>query len=138
MKGRLWSGYKPVYADAYFVTIDDNALTAIVELAKRIFPDQPLLAAARNLLDEVCAYARTKPIELPEEIRRLMDEIERLNNEAERALASDHEKAVKLLSERRELRSRFERVLAEWRNQLLLKSFQATVETVREFAQLMQ
>ncbi|MEZ8221557.1 hypothetical protein GG496_001727 [Candidatus Fervidibacteria bacterium JGI MDM2 JNZ-1-D12] len=67
-----------------------------------------------------------------------MDEIERLNNEAERALASDHEKAVKLLSERRELRSRFERVLAEWRNQLLLKSFQATVETVREFAQLMQ
>ncbi len=132
------NAHKPVYADAYFVTIDNDALTAIVELAKRIFPDQPLLAAARNLLDEVCAYAWTKPIEPPEEIRRLRDEIERLNNEAERALASDHEKAVKLLSERRELRSRFERVLAERHNQLLLKPFQATVETVREFAQLMQ
>ncbi len=30
------NAHKPVYADAYFVTIDDDALTAIVELAKRI------------------------------------------------------------------------------------------------------
>jgi len=52
--------HKSVYERFHEVVVDDEALTAILSLAKDKFADLPLLATTRNLLDEVCAYAKTK------------------------------------------------------------------------------
>ncbi|MCS7186493.1 MAG: hypothetical protein RMK89_06010 [Armatimonadota bacterium] len=131
--------HKTVYAHNHFIAIDDNALTATVELAKERFPDQPLLATARNLLDEVCAYAWIKATEPPEEIRKLRAEIERLWCEEEKvARALGQEQAAKLIIERRELQNRYKKTLSEWHEQLFHSPPKVTVETIREFSELLQ
>ncbi|MFN4179263.1 MAG: hypothetical protein ACK4I8_03030 [Armatimonadota bacterium] len=47
-----------VYALFHGLTVDENALPAIVQLAKKHFAEKPLLPTAKNLLDEVCAFSK--------------------------------------------------------------------------------
>lgn len=49
-----------VYSRFHDVTVDESALTAIVQLAKERFAEKPLLATAKSLLDSVCAFASAK------------------------------------------------------------------------------
>lgn len=50
--------HSEVYALFHEVTVDESALPAIVQLAKKHFPEKPLLPTAKNLLDEVCAFSK--------------------------------------------------------------------------------
>jgi len=129
--------HKSVYESFHEVTVDDEAFVAVMNLAKERFANLPLLATAKNLLDEVCAYAKVKAFAPPPEVQGINAEILRLQGEKEKALsASDHERAAKISEQIAELQKRLDEALREYHKRLPEKLPQVTPETVREFARL--
>ncbi|MFA0782162.1 Clp protease N-terminal domain-containing protein [Fervidibacter sacchari] len=129
--------HKSVYESFHQVMVDDEALVAVMNLAKERFANLPLLATARNLLDEVCAYTKVKASKLPPEVQGITAEILRLQSEREKALtALDHEQATKIHEQIAELQKRLDEALTEHRRRFLEEPPKVTPETVQEFARL--
>ena len=129
--------HKSVYEFFHRVMVDDEALVAVMNLAKERFANLPLLATARNLLDEVCAYTKVKASKLPPEVQGITAEILRLQSEREKALtALDHEQATKIHEQIAELQKRLDEALTEHRRRFLEEPPKVTPETVQEFARL--
>jgi len=129
--------HKSVYESFHEVTVDDETFVAVMNLAKERFANLPLLATAKNLLDEVCAYAKVKAFAPPPEVQGINAEILRLQGEKEKALsASDHERAAKISEQIAELQKQLDEALREYHKRLPEKLPQVTPETVREFARL--
>ena len=129
--------HKSVYESFHQVMVDDEALVAVMNLAKERFANLPLLATARNLLDEVCAYTKVKASKLPPEVQGITAEILRLQSEREKALtALDHEQATKIHEQIAELQKRLDEALTEHRRRFLEEPPKVTPETVQEFERL--
>jgi ATP-dependent Clp protease ATP-binding subunit ClpC len=117
--------------------VDDEALVAVVNLAKERFANLPLLATAKNLLDEVCAYPKVKVSKLRPEIQGIEAEISRLESEKDKAIsASDHERAAQIRAQIAELQKQLDEALTEHRRRFLEELSKVTPETVQEFARL--
>ncbi len=129
--------HKSVYESFHQVMVDDEALVAVLNLAKDRFTNLPLLATAKNLLDEVCAYAKVKAFAPPPEVQGINAEISRLQGEKEKALsASDRERAAKISEQIAELQKRLDEALREYHRRFLEELPKVTPETVQEFARL--
>jgi ATP-dependent Clp protease ATP-binding subunit ClpC len=129
--------HKSAYESFHEVTVDDGALIAVVNLAKERFANLPLLATAKNLLDEVCAYPKVKVSKLRPEIQGIEAEISRLESEKDKAIsASDHERAAQIRPQIAELQKQLDEALTEHRRRFLEELSKVTPETVQEFARL--
>lgn len=91
--------HKGVFEEFHRVEVMDNALVAAVQLAQSNLPDRPLLATAKNLLDEACAHARCQVL-VPSELRLLEDEMEQLQTEMKRLLRTSEREHLSELMER--------------------------------------
>ncbi|MEZ8219202.1 Clp amino terminal domain-containing protein, pathogenicity island component [Candidatus Fervidibacteria bacterium JGI MDM2 SSWTFF-3-K9] len=129
--------HKSVYEFFHRVMVDDEALVAVMNLAKERFANLPLLATAKKLLDEVCAYAKVKAFAPPPEVQGINAEISRLQGEKEKALsASDHERAAKISEQIAELQKRLDEALREYHRCFFEELPKVTPETVQEFERL--
>ncbi len=129
--------HKSVYESFHEVMVDDEALIAVLNLAKERFANLPLLATAKNLLDEVCAYAKSKALVPPPEVQRMNAEILQLQSEKDKAVsASDYNLAAKISEQIAELQKRLDEALREYHRRFLKELPKVTPETVQEFARL--
>jgi len=107
--------HRSVYEEFHRVEIEDTALAAAVQSAKQIFPEQPLLATAKKLLDEACAHARCQ-VFTPTELRSLEDEMERIQAEMRRLLRTNQrEHLSELMEQAIALQMRIEQLRQQYR-----------------------
>lgn len=122
--------HKSVFEEFHRVEVMDSALVAAVQLARSNYPDQPLLATAKNLLDEACAHARCQ-VFVPSELRLLEDEMEQLQTEMKRLLrTSEREHLSELMERAIALQAQIEGM----REELKATVPQVTAETVQTVA----
>ncbi len=91
--------HRSVFEEFHRVEVTDGALMEAVRLARASFPNRPLLATAKNLLDEACAHARCQVL-VPGELKALEDEMEQLQTEMKRLLRTSEKEHLSELMER--------------------------------------
>ncbi|MEN3043940.1 MAG: AAA family ATPase [Candidatus Hydrothermales bacterium] len=96
----ILKGLKQRYEEHHKVKILDEAIEASAKLSARYIQGRKLPDKAIDLLDEACAYTKMKLSEMPEDIKSLKEEIERLEKEGEtKARYGDYEGA-KIIKEK--------------------------------------
>ncbi|MEN3046242.1 MAG: AAA family ATPase [Candidatus Hydrothermales bacterium] len=96
----ILKGLRPRYEEHHKVKISDEAIEASAKLSARYIQGRKLPDKAIDLLDEACAYTKMKLSEMPEDIKSLKEEIERLEKEGEtKAKYGDYEGA-KIIKEK--------------------------------------
>ncbi len=101
---RILKGLRARYEQHHGVRISDDALWQAARLADRYVTDQFLPDKAIDLIDETAARVRLSASDLPPEARELIEEITRLEEEEEEAVAhQNYELAAKLRDQRNAL-----------------------------------
>jgi ATP-dependent Clp protease ATP-binding subunit ClpC len=96
--------------------ITDEALGAAVELSSLYLPDQHLPLKAIDLIDEAGARIRFRSYMRPPDLKDLQDQIERLNQDKEEAVANqDFARASSCRDQADTLKKRKETITREWR-----------------------
>jgi ATP-dependent Clp protease ATP-binding subunit ClpC len=109
-------GLRDRYEAHHRVQITDKAIEAAVELSDRYITGRCLPDKAIDVIDEAGARVRLKAMTRPPDLKELDEEIERLNQEKEAAVAEqDFEKAAQLRDQADKLKKRKEALLREWR-----------------------
>ncbi|MCS7263905.1 MAG: hypothetical protein NZ805_03635 [Armatimonadetes bacterium] len=93
------NAHKSFYEEFHRVEIEDDAISEAILIAKEKFKDKSLLAIAKSLIDEACAYARCQVL-APENLRNLEDEMEQLHSEMRRILRAGDKEHLSELMER--------------------------------------
>ncbi|MCS6977320.1 MAG: ATP-dependent Clp protease ATP-binding subunit [Gemmatales bacterium] len=109
-------GLRDRYEAHHRVQITDRALVSAVELSDRYISGRCLPDKAIDVIDEAGARVRLKAMTRPPDLKQLDEEIERLNQEKEAAVAEqDFEKAANLRDQADQLKKRKEQIQREWR-----------------------
>ncbi|MCF4112941.1 MULTISPECIES: ATP-dependent Clp protease ATP-binding subunit [Dethiosulfovibrio] len=111
----ILKGLRDRYESHHRVTITDQALDAAVKLSSRYITDRFLPDKGIDLIDEAAARARLDTMELPEPLKKMDKELERIRKEKESAVNSQaFEKAAKLRDDENRLSDDLERRRREW------------------------
>jgi len=111
-------GLRDRYEAHHRVEITDGAIQMAVDLAERYISGRYLPDKAIDVIDESGARVRLRAMTRPPDVTQLEQEVERLNQEKEEAVAaSDYEQAAELRNKVEELREKKEKLLGEWREQ---------------------
>ena len=109
-------GLRDRYEAHHRVQITDDALEAAVELSNRYITGRCLPDKAIDVIDEAGARVRLKAMTRPPDLKELDDEIERLNQEKEEAVANqDFEKAANLRDQADKIKKKKESITRDWR-----------------------
>jgi ATP-dependent Clp protease ATP-binding subunit ClpC len=108
-------GLRDRYEAHHRVQITDGALDAAVELSSRYITGRCLPDKAIDVIDEAGARVRLKAMTRPPDLKELDEEIERLNQEKEEAVANqDFEKAASLRDQADKIKKKKEAITREW------------------------
>jgi ATP-dependent Clp protease ATP-binding subunit ClpC len=111
-------GLKGRYEAHHNVTYSDAAIVAAATLSHRYVTDRHLPDKAIDLIDEAAAKLRVALYSLPNELKELKNEIERLMAEEEQAgLARNYELAAQYKTQRLQLQGMYDAQYAEWRQE---------------------
>lgn len=98
---KILHGLRHRYEEHHGVQITDDALWQAARLSDRYITDQFLPDKAIDLIDETAAKVRLAATELPAEARELLEEITRLEDEEEAAVAEqNYELAARIRDQR--------------------------------------
>lgn len=112
----ILKGLRERYETHHKVQITDDALDAAVNMSTRYITDRSLPDKAIDVIDEAGARVRLKSMVRPPDLKELEEEVERLNQAKEDAVANqDFEKAAGLRDQADKLKQRKEQILDEWR-----------------------
>ncbi|QDU64804.1 ClpA/B family protein [Planctomycetes bacterium Pan216] len=112
----ILKGLRDRYEAHHRVQITDDALSEAVELSSRYITGRCLPDKAIDVIDEAGARVRLKAMTRPPDLKELDDEVERLNQEKEEAVANqDFEKAAHLRDQADKIKQRKENITREWR-----------------------
>ncbi|MFN2303352.1 MAG: ATP-dependent Clp protease ATP-binding subunit, partial [Anaerolineales bacterium] len=101
-------GIRDRYEAHHKVTFSDEALIQAAKLSDRYVTDRRLPDKAIDLIDEAAAKLRVALYSLPEELKALKSEIDRLMKEEEQAgVERDYERAAHMKSERMRIEDKF-------------------------------
>ncbi|MBQ8597416.1 MAG: ATP-dependent Clp protease ATP-binding subunit [Lachnospiraceae bacterium] len=104
------------YEEHHQVTITDEAIKAAVQLSERYINDRNLPDKAIDLIDEAASAVRLKNMTVPEDLKKIAEEIDRMDEEIEVHLKDGTlESAAQIRREQEALIKKFERTKA--RNQ---------------------
>lgn len=110
-------GLRDRYEAHHRVQITDEALEASVELSDRYITGRCLPDKAIDVVDEAGARVRLKAMTRPPDLKELDEQIERLNQDKEEAVANqDFERAAALRDQADKLKKRKETINREWRD----------------------
>ena len=109
-------GLRDRYEAHHRVQITDEALEAAVELSDRYISGRCLPDKAIDVIDEAGARVRLKAMTRPPDLKELDEQIERLNQDKEEAVANqDFERAAALRDQADKLKKKKETINREWR-----------------------
>ncbi|MHB1561698.1 MAG: ATP-dependent Clp protease ATP-binding subunit, partial [Isosphaeraceae bacterium] len=109
-------GLRERYESHHRVQITDEALEASVELSDRYITGRCLPDKAIDVVDEAGARVRLKAMTRPPDLKELDEQIERLNQDKEEAVANqDFERAAALRDQADKLKKKKETITREWR-----------------------
>jgi ATP-dependent Clp protease ATP-binding subunit ClpC len=109
-------GLRDRYEAHHRVQITDEALEAAVELSDRYISGRCLPDKAIDVVDEAGARVRLKAMTRPPDLKELDEQIERLNQDKEEAVANqDFERAASLRDQADKLKKKKETITREWR-----------------------
>ncbi|HUX17398.1 MAG TPA: ATP-dependent Clp protease ATP-binding subunit [Phycisphaerae bacterium] len=114
----ILKGLRDRYEAHHRVQITDGAIAAAVELSNRYISGRYLPDKAIDVIDEAGARVRLRTMTRPPDVTHIEQEIERVNQEKEEAVAaSAYERAAELRNRADALRTKKESLVAEWREQ---------------------
>ncbi len=127
-------GLRDRYEAHHKVKITDEALESAVTLSSRYISDRYLPDKAIDLIDEAASRVRLRAFTAPPDLKKLEDEVKRLDEEKKAAVnEQDFERAARLRDEEREVTARLEKQREEWQE----KNAGITGEvTAREVAEI--
>ncbi len=109
-------GLRDRYEQHHRVQITDDALEKAVELSTRYITARCLPDKAIDVIDEAGARVRLKSMVRPPDLKDLEEEIERLNQQKEEAVANqDFERAASLRDQADKLKRKKENLTRDWR-----------------------
>src|SRR5512147_2091944 len=109
-------GLRDRYEAHHRVQITDEALEAAIELSDRYITGRCLPDKAIDVVDEAGARVRLKAMTRPPDLKELDEQIERLNQDKEEAVANqDFERAAALRDQADKLKKKKETITREWR-----------------------
>ena len=109
-------GLRDRYEAHHRVQITDEALEAAIELSDRYITGRCLPDKAIDVIDEAGARVRLKAMTRPPDLKELDDQIERLNQDKEEAVANqDFERAAALRDQADKLKKKKETINRDWR-----------------------
>src|SRR5687767_10738468 len=113
----ILKGLRDRYEQHHRVQITDDALVSAVELSSRYITGRCLPDKAIDVIDEAGARIRLKSMVRPPNLKELEEEIERLNQAKEEAVANqDFEKAASLRDSADKLKKKKDSITREWRD----------------------
>ena len=112
----ILKGLRKRYEDHHRVQITDDAIVSAVDLSSRYITGRCLPDKAIDVIDEAGARIRLRTMTRPPDLKEIDEDIERLNNEKEDAVANqDFEKAANLRDQAEKLRKKKDQIKQEWR-----------------------
>ena len=112
----ILKGLRDKYEAHHNVKILDEAIEAAVKLSTRYINDRFLPDKAIDLIDEASSKARLKTYTEPDKIKKLEEDINRLEKEKEEAISvQDFEKAAGLRDEENKEKEKLEKEKKEWK-----------------------
>ncbi|MDG1897211.1 MAG: ATPase, T2SS/T4P/T4SS family, partial [Fuerstiella sp.] len=112
----ILKGLRERYEEHHRVQITDDALEAAVEMSTRYISSRCLPDKAIDVIDESGARVRLKSMVRPPDLKEIEDEIQRLNQAKEDAVAEQQfEKAASLRDQADKLRRKKDQLTDEWR-----------------------
>jgi ATP-dependent Clp protease ATP-binding subunit ClpC len=112
----ILKGLRDRYEAHHRVQIKDVALEQAVELSERYINGRCLPDKAIDVIDEAGARVRLKAMTRPPDLKDIDEQVERLNQEKEAAVAEqDFEKAAHLRDQADKLKKKKETMQKEWR-----------------------
>ena len=113
----ILKGLRERYEEHHRVQITDDAVVAAVEMSERYITARCLPDKAIDVIDEAGARVRLRTMSRPPDLKELDDEVERLNNEKDIAVANqDFEKAASLRDQADKVRKKKEQITRDWRD----------------------
>ena len=108
-------GLRDRYEAHHKVTFSDEALVQAAKLSARYVTDRRLPDKAIDLIDEAAAKLRVALYSLPDDLKALKSEIDRLLKEEEQAgVERDYERAARMKSERLRIEEEFNSQRDQW------------------------
>jgi ATP-dependent Clp protease ATP-binding subunit ClpC len=108
-------GLRDRYEAHHKVTFSDEALIQAAKLSARYVTDRRLPDKAIDLVDEAAAKLRVALYSLPDELKEMKSEIDRLLKEEEQAgVERDYERAARMKSERLRIEDEFNHERDRW------------------------
>ena len=112
---QMLHGLRDRYEAHHKVRFSDDALTAAARLADRYVTDRHLPDKAIDLMDESAAKLRVALYSLPDDLRAMKSELDRLTAEEELAgTERDYERAAEMKAERLRLEDNFRAARDQW------------------------
>ncbi len=112
----ILKGLRERYEEHHRVQITDDALETAVEMSCRYISSRCLPDKAIDVMDEAGARVRLKSMVRPPDLKEIEDEIQRLNQAKEDAVAEQQfEKAASLRDQADKLRRKKDQLTDEWR-----------------------
>ena len=111
----ILKGLRSRYEQHHGVTITDDAIKAAVKLSERYINDRFLPDKAIDLIDEAASKARLKSYTMPDEITKIEEQLNKLENEKEEAVKSEaFEEAGEIKKKQARKKARLEKLKQKW------------------------
>jgi ATP-dependent Clp protease ATP-binding subunit ClpC len=115
---QMLEGLRSRYEAHHNVTFSDQALVAAARLSHRYVMDRFLPDKAIDLLDEAAAKVRVALYSMPQELKDMKNEIERLTVEEEQAsLTRNYEMAAQYKTRRLQLQAEYDSLYESWKQE---------------------
>lgn len=86
---QILKGLRKRYETFHKIAISDDAIEAATKLSVRYIPDRNLPDKAIDLIDEACSKMKIKSYDVPQEVKDLKEEIDKLEAEKEKLISKD-------------------------------------------------
>ena len=114
----ILKGLKDKYEEHHQVTITQDAIEAAVKLSARYINDRFLPDKAIDLIDEASSKVRLTTYSEPEEIKKLTEEYDRLEEQKVAAIQAEaYEKAGEIKKKQQKKKERKEKLLEKWKKE---------------------
>ena len=128
---RILEGLRDKYEAHHNVKITDEAIKAAVDYSIRYINDRYLPDKAIDLMDESASKVKMKTYTKPDSLRKLDEDIEKLDKEKEEAIAiQNFEKAAGLRDKEKEKKQELEKQQEKWKNNTSKKVMTLTPEDI--------
>ena len=114
----ILKGLRDKYEAHHKVKILDDAIEAACEFSDKYIKDRFLPDKAIDLIDEACSKVRLAAFTAPKDLKKLEDELKKIEGEKSAAVnAQNFEAAAKLRDQEKVLKSKLETIKSSWKQE---------------------